>query len=97
MVELEDEADRGSPVVGAVDGIERSPVDLDRAGVGRVQRAEQVEERALAAPGRSGERDELARGQPQGRPVEGLDPAALEGLLDPVDDDRRPAHRGTTQ
>jgi hypothetical protein len=60
-VELEDEADRRGPVLGRVQAVELAPVDLDRAAVRPFERADQVEQRALARPGRTGECDQLAR------------------------------------
>ena len=38
----------------------RSPVEPDRARVGRVEQAEDVQQRALARPARPDDRDELA-------------------------------------
>ena len=66
VVELEHEADRGAAVDGGrLEPRDRPAVDLDRARVGLLEAADHVEQRALAAARRAGERDELARREPQ--------------------------------
>ena len=80
-MELEDEADGVGAVAGRV--VEPGHVlaaDPDLAGVGPVERADQVEERALAAARRPGERDELARVELERDVLECADAAALEAL-----------------
>ena len=95
---LEDEADRRRAVLGRVAAVERHSIDDDRPGVGTVEGADQVEQRALAAPRRPGQRRELARLELERRLVQRADPTAVERLADAVDDDpRAAAQRGWTQ
>ncbi len=70
--------------------------DADRARVRPVERADQVEQRALAAPRRAGQRDELAGVEPERDVLERVDPAALEALADVLDDDLGAGHFFTT-
>ena len=86
-MELKDEADRRGAVLGGVQPFERGAVNRDRAGVRPVERPDQVQQGALPAAGRPGQRDELARLEPQRRGVEGTDATTLERLADAVDDD----------
>ena len=69
-----------------------SPADDDRAGVRTVERADQVEERALARARRAGERDELSRLDGERDVLERPHPSVLERLADVIDDDPRAAH-----
>ena len=69
--------------------------DDDLAGVRPVERADEVQERALAAAGRARERDELPRGDRQRHVLEGADPAVLEALADVPNLDVRAAHLTT--
>ncbi len=86
---LEHEPDRrGAILVGPLERVEPLPADLDRAGVGPVERADEVQDRALPRPGRTGERDELAGLDAERDVAERGDAAALEALPHPVDDDR---------
>ncbi len=52
--------------------------------------------RALPAAGRTGERDELARLDPERDVLERADASVLEALPNVLDDDRRAAHFFTT-
>src|SRR5204862_7801213 len=66
QVELEDEADRGSPVLGrVVDSVEQLAADGGRARVRSVEETDQVEGRALATTGRARQRYELSRCDPE--------------------------------
>ena len=97
-MKLEDETDRRRPVLGRVKRLERCAVDRDRSRVRPLERADQIEQRALAASRRSHERGELARREPQRSINQRRDPAALERLADAVDGDvDARAHRGWTQ
>src|SRR5439155_23471232 len=61
VVELEDEADRRRAVLGDVlELLEPDPADGDAARIRPVERADEVQERALAAAGRACQRDGLA-------------------------------------
>ena len=97
-VELEDEADRRSPVLGRiVDTREQLAADGDRARVRPVEQPDQVEQSALAAAGGTGERDELARSDPERDTVQRADSALVESLDDVLDDDLRTrVHVGVT-
>src|SRR5262249_7251886 len=82
-----DESDRGRAVlVGVAEPLETLSADDDRSGIGPVERADQVEQRALSAAGGSGERDEVAGRQVEGNPGQRADPAVLERLRDGVHD-----------
>ena len=65
---------------------------MDLARVGPVERADEIQQRALAAAGRTGERDELARLDLQRHVLERADAPAFEALANVLDDDRRAAH-----
>ena len=69
--------------------------DHDLAGVRPVERADEVQKRALAAAGRPGERDELPGGDRQRHVLEGTDPAVLEALADVPNLDVGAAHLTT--
>ncbi len=69
--------------------------DDDLAGVRPVERADEVQERALATPGRAGEGDELPRGDRQRHVLESPDPAVLEALADVPNLDAGAAHLTT--
>jgi hypothetical protein len=90
-VELEDEADNRCAVLGAVELGHALAGDLDLTGVGAVERADQVQQRALAATGRPGDRDKLARLDAERDVDERRDAAVLERAGDVIDD-----HLGTT-
>jgi len=62
VVELEHEADGSRAVARGIRAVERRAVDGDRPGVGPVERADEVQQRALARSRRAGQGDELARG-----------------------------------
>src|SRR5581483_1988008 len=88
VMELEDEADGARAVArGVAQPLDPLAGDEDRAGVGPVERADQVQERALAAARGPRDRDELARLDREGDVAEGDDPPVLEGLRDAVEDD----------
>jgi hypothetical protein len=67
--------------------LEPVTADGDVAGIGPVERSDQVEERALAASGRAGQRDELARFDAKRDILERVDQASLEALAHVLDDD----------
>ena len=72
------------------------PADDDLAGVRPVERADEVQKRALAAAGRAGERDELAFVDGRQRDVlERADAAVLEALPDVPNLDVRATHLTT--
>jgi hypothetical protein len=97
-VELENEADGCGAVLGCVKRVERGAVDTDRTRVRPVERADQIEQRALSASGRSGQRNELAGLESQGRVLESANPAVFESLADTFGDDLgAAAQRGRTQ
>ena len=98
-MELEDKADGGGAVLSrVVHALEQLAADGDRAGVGSVEQADQVEKGALAAAGRPGERDELAGRDPERDTVERPDAAVIEGLDDTLDDDfGARVHSGVTR
>ena len=96
-MELEDEADGLGPVVRRiVEPADVHAVDVDLARVGPVERADEIQQGALPAAGRTGERDELARLDPERDVLERADASVLEALPDVLDDDRRAAHFFTT-
>jgi putative ABC transport system permease protein len=98
VVELEDESDRRGAIFGRIACLEGRAVHGDQAGVRPVERSDQVQERALAATGWTGQRHELTRRQMDGGVGQGADLAALEALADVVDDDvGAAAQRGRTQ
>jgi hypothetical protein len=87
--ELEDETDRPRPVARRiVEVVEPQAPDGDRPGVGLVERADQVQQRALAGARRAGERDQLARRDRERDVPERRCPAVLERLADAVELDR---------
>jgi hypothetical protein len=87
--ELEDEADRlGAVCGGIVEVFEAAPTDRDRPGVWPVERADQVQEGALARARGAGERDQLARVDRERDVPERRRPSALEGLANTVELDR---------
>jgi hypothetical protein len=94
-VELEDEADhvatkpRGVPEPG-----HRNAVDEDIAGVGAVESADELQERALARAGRARQGDELTRLEIERDASQRLDPAVV-ALRDASDGDRSSAQRAT--
>src|SRR6185436_2178087 len=86
---LEHEADPVQP--------DAAPVAFGQRPAGRpIDTAEQVQERRLAAPGRPGDRDVLARRDPDRDMAEGGDRAGGHGKdagqVAPLDDRRRPGH-----
>ncbi len=82
-MELEDEPNGLGAVLGRVvqllDGLSS---DSDRAGIGTVECAHEVEKRALAAAGRPGEGDELPWLDPERDVLERPDAPILERLAD---------------
>jgi len=97
VVELKDEADRRRAVLRGVDAFERGAVHEDLAGIRPVERTDEVEQRALSAPRRTGQRHELARLEPKRGLVERPDAPILERLADALDGELRAAQRGRTQ
>ena len=92
VVELEDEADHLEPEpVRVRETIDPLPVDHDRARVRAVERADQVQQRALPAPGRARERGEVAGPEAQRHVPQRPDPPVV-GLRDAVDLDGGAAH-----
>src|SRR5438270_5660817 len=88
VVELEDECNRSRAVARRiVEAGDVHAVDDDRAGIGTVERADEIEERALASAGRSRQRDELARVDMERDIDESRDASALEALADVLDVD----------
>ena len=66
VVELEDEADRPGAVLRRIlEPLEPLAPDDDRPRVRPVERPDQVQQRALAAAGRPGQRDDVARLEPE--------------------------------
>ena len=96
-MELEHEADGPGPVLRRIRAVHHRTVDRDRAGVGPVERADQVQERALARPGRSRQRNELTGRDPQRDVLERSDPPALERLPHMLDDDFGSVHLTVSQ
>ena len=87
---LEDEADHlGAVARRVVEVGEVVPVDEQASPVGHVERADEVQQGALAGARRPGERDQLARLDREGGVLERAHPAALERLADAVGDDGR--------
>ncbi len=88
VVELKDEAHRRRPVAGRVRKLsEIRSADGDRARVGEIEGADEVQQRALAAAGRPHDRREVPRLELERDLVECDDAAAFERLRDTVDDD----------
>ena len=86
VVELEDERNGPRAIArGVVQTRDVQPVDDDRPRIRAVERADEIEERALPAAGWSRQRDELARVDMEGDVHEGSDAAALEALADVLD------------
>ena len=81
---LEDEADLvGAEAVelGGGHGGDVDVVDLERAGGGAVEAAEQVDEGGLAGAGGAGDGDPLAGDDGEGGVVEGADGGGVAGVL----------------
>ena len=88
VVELEDEADDLRAVVGGIgERVDALAADGDRARVRPVERADEVQQRALPGAGRAGQRDELARLDPQRDVLERGDAPVLEALAHVLEDD----------
>src|SRR5262245_28074933 len=101
MMELKHEADGGSPVLRRIlQPLQVLIADDDLPGIGPIECADQVEQRALAGSGRSGQRDEVARAKPHRDVSERADQSVFERLRDVVDNDLDTAasgdHPGTT-
>jgi len=85
-VELEHEPDgRRAVLVAIADLVEPLPVERDGALVGVVERADQVEKRALAGARGARERDEHSGRELERDVVERADPPALERLHDVIE------------
>ena len=89
--DVKDKADDLAPVArGVGEPGDVLAVDNDLARVRPVERADEVEERALARAGRTGDGDELARVEVEREPVERCDVA--EALAEIADVDRGARH-----
>jgi hypothetical protein len=94
-VELKDEADHVAAEARRVaQPRHRDAVDQDVAGVGAVESADQLQQRALARAGRARQGDELARLEIERDASQRLDPAVV-ALRDALDGDRGSAQRAT--
>jgi hypothetical protein len=94
-VELEDEADHVAAKARRVpEPGHRDAVDEDIAGIGAVESADELQERALARAGRACEGDELARLEIERDAFQRLDPAVV-ALRDASDGDGSSAQRDT--
>ena len=92
-MELEDEADgRGSVLGGVAQPVDPLAAHPDRAGVGPVEGADEVQQGALAAARRPGDGDELACGGFERDLVERDDAAVLVRLPHPLDRELDAAH-----
>src|SRR5207245_2896092 len=93
VVELEDEPDRlgavGRRILQPLDVL---PADKDLARVRPIERADEIQERALPPARRARERHELAGRDLEGHVLERPDAPVLERLADVLDGDVRAGH-----
>ena len=95
IVELEDEADDVAAEARRVAQPGHGDVvDAHVAGIGPVQAADELQQRALARAGRARQRDELARLEVERDVAQRVDPTVV-ALRDAIDGDRSSAQRLT--